>query len=53
LHSLDIGSAEGQHISYFADFKKAYNSVWREVLYTDFGICIKLVRLITMCWNKI
>jgi hypothetical protein len=35
----------------FIDFKKAYNSVIREVLYSiliEFGIPLKLVRLITM-----
>jgi hypothetical protein len=37
------------------DFKKAYNSVWSEVLYsilTHFGVPMKLVRLIKMCLNK-
>ena len=35
----------------FIDFKKAYDSVWREVLYKiliEFGISRKLVRLIKM-----
>jgi hypothetical protein len=36
----------------FIDFKKAYDSVSREVLYTiliECGISMKLVRLIKMC----
>ena len=39
----------------FVDFKKAYDSVRREVLYNlliEFGIPMKLVRLITMCLNE-
>jgi hypothetical protein len=38
----------------FIDFKKAYDSVRREVLYNilmKFGIPMKLVRLIKMCLN--
>jgi hypothetical protein len=39
----------------FVDFKKAYDSVKREVLYSillEFGIPKKLVRLIKMCLNE-
>jgi hypothetical protein len=39
----------------FMDFKKAYDSVKREVLYniiSEFGIPKKLVRLIKMCLNE-
>jgi hypothetical protein len=38
----------------FTDFKKAYDSVRREVLYNiliDFWVPIKLLRLIKMCLN--
>jgi hypothetical protein len=40
----------------FIDFKKAYDSVKREVLYNillEFDIPMKLVRLIKMCLNEI
>jgi purine nucleoside phosphorylase len=39
----------------FVDFKKAYDSVKREVLYNilvEFGIPRELVRLIKMCLNE-
>jgi hypothetical protein len=39
----------------FIDFKKAYDSVRREVLYSiliEFGIPLKLVRLIKICLNE-
>jgi hypothetical protein len=39
----------------FTDFKKAYDSVWREVLYNilnEYSIPMKLVRLIKMCLNE-
>jgi hypothetical protein len=40
----------------FIDFKKAYDSVRREILYNiliEFSISMKLVRLVKMCLNEI
>jgi hypothetical protein len=40
----------------FIDFKKAHDSVRREVFYNihiEFGVPMKLVRLIKMCLNEI
>ena len=45
---------EGVH-QLFIDFKKAYDSVRREVLYNilmEFGIPKKLIRLIKMCLTE-
>jgi hypothetical protein len=39
----------------FEDFEEAYDSVMREVLYNiliEFGVSVKLVRLIKMCLNE-
>jgi hypothetical protein len=39
----------------FIDFKKAYDSVRREVLYkilTEFGVPVELIRLIKICLNE-
>jgi hypothetical protein len=58
LHSSDAGKKweynETVH-QLFIDFKKAYDSVRREVLYKiliEFGIPMKLVRIIKMCLNE-
>jgi hypothetical protein len=37
------------------DFKKAFDSVWREVLYNiliEFGVPMKIVRMVITCLNK-
>jgi negative regulator of genetic competence, sporulation and motility len=39
----------------FIDFKKGYDSVRREVLYStliEYGVPMKLVRMIKMCLNE-
>jgi hypothetical protein len=44
------------YISLFIDLKKAYDSVRMEVLYnilTEFGVAMKLVRLIKICLNEL
>ena len=49
------GNTMKQCISSFIDFKKAYDSVRREVLYNiliEFGFPKKLVRLIEMCLTE-
>jgi hypothetical protein len=53
LHSPDTGEKMAVH-ELFVDFKKAYDSVRREVLniLTEFGVPMKLVRLIGMCLNE-
>jgi hypothetical protein len=50
MHSLDTRGRTG----IFKDFKKAYDSVKKEVLYNiliEFGVPMKLVQLIKMCLN--
>jgi hypothetical protein len=49
---MEYNKAEHQ---LFIEFKKAYDSVRSEVLYNiliQFGVSMKLVRLITMCLNE-
>jgi hypothetical protein len=55
LHSSDTGKKKWEYIEtvrqLFIDFKKAYDSARREVLYNiliEFGVSMKLVRLIKM-----
>jgi hypothetical protein len=60
LHLPDIGekkweSSEAVH-QLFMDFKKAYNSVRGEVLYSiliEFGVPVKLAGMIKMCLNEV
>jgi hypothetical protein len=59
LHSPNTGEKweynETAH-QLFISFQKAYDSVRREVLYsnlTEFGVPMKLVRLIKMCLNEL
>ena len=54
-HVRKNGKTMKHCISYFIDFKRAYDSVRREVLYNiliEFDIPMKLVRLIKMCLNE-
>jgi len=49
------GNTIKQCLSYYADFKIAYDSVRNEVLYNiliEFGIPMKLVRQIKKCLNE-
>jgi hypothetical protein len=49
-----VGYNETVH-QLFIDFKKAYDSVRREVLYNiliEFGVYMKLRKLFKMCLNK-
>jgi hypothetical protein len=58
LHSSDTGEKWGYNETVhqlFVDFKKSYESVRREVLYyilIEFGVPMKLVRLIKMCLKE-
>jgi hypothetical protein len=58
-HSSDTGEKKWEYNEsihqLFIDFKKVYDSVRREILYNiliEFGLPMKLVRLITICLNK-
>jgi hypothetical protein len=53
--SSDTGEKNGSAMRLYISFKKAYDSVRREVLYNiliEFGVPMKLVRLIKMCLNE-
>jgi hypothetical protein len=58
MHLSYAGKKMGEQrdsVSAIMDFKKAYDSVRREVLYSiliESGIPMKLVRLIKMCLNE-
>jgi hypothetical protein len=59
LHSPDTGGKKWEYnetvYQLFKDFKKAYDSLRREVLYNiliEVGVHMKLVRLIKMCLNE-
>jgi hypothetical protein len=48
------GGTMKQHIT-FLDFKRAYDSLGKDVLYNiliEFGVPMKLVQLIKMCLNE-
>jgi hypothetical protein len=52
--TLDNGPKRKKH-QLFVDFKKAYDSIRREVIYNiliEFGVPVKLVRPIKMCLNE-
>jgi hypothetical protein len=57
LHSSATGDEYYELIrQLFIDFKKTYNSVTRELsgsIFIDFGVPMKLRRLIIMCLNEI
>jgi hypothetical protein len=59
LKSTDVSEKKWEYkervYQLFVDLKKVYNSVRREVLYNiliEFGVPMKLVRLIKMCLNE-
>jgi hypothetical protein len=58
VHLSDTGKKlqyNGRVHRLFIDFEKAYDSVRREVLYSiliEFGIPLKLLRLIKICLNQ-
>jgi hypothetical protein len=57
IHQILEGKGEYNETVHqlFIDFKEAYDSLRREVLYNiliEFGVHMKLVRLIKMCLNE-